>query len=182
MKAYDLIVIGSGSAMEIVNAMFQENQSMKVAIIDKDEPGGICLTRGCIPSKILLYPAELVRTIDRAGEFGIDVIVKKIDFAKVMERMRNLINKDINAIRQGLSHSENIDYYPTVAEFTAPYTLKVGGNNITSKMIILCTGSRPVVPPIKGLQNVGYLTSDTILKLDRLPETTTIIGGGYVDC
>jgi dihydrolipoamide dehydrogenase len=180
MKAYDLIVIGSGSAMEIVNAMFQENQSMKVAIIDKDEPGGICLTRGCIPLKILLYPAELVRTIDRAGEFGIDVIVKKIDFAKVMERMRNLINKDINAIRQGLSHSENIDYYPTVAEFTAPYTLKVDGNNITSKMIILCTGSRPVVPPIKGLQNVGYLTSDTILKLDRLPETTTIIGGGYV--
>lgn len=180
MKTYDLIVIGSGSAMEIVNAMLQENQSMKVAIIDKDEPGGICLTRGCIPSKILLYPAELVRTIDRAGEFGIDVSVKRIDFAEVMERMKNFINKDINAIRQGLSNSKNIDYYPTVAEFTAPYTLKVGGNNITSKMIFLCTGSRPVIPPIKGLQNVGYLTSDTILKLDRLPETTTIIGGGYI--
>ena len=180
MKTYDLIVIGSGSAMEIVNAMLQENQSMKVAIIDKDEPGGICLTRGCIPSKILLYPAELVRTIDRAGEFGIDVSVKRIDFAEVMERMKNFINKDINAIRQGLSNSKNIDYYPTSAEFTAPYTLKVGGNNITSKMIFLCTGSRPVIPPIKGLQNVGYLTSDTILKLDRLPETTTIIGGGYI--
>jgi dihydrolipoamide dehydrogenase len=166
--------------MEIVNAMLQENQSMKVAIIDKDEPGGICLTRGCIPSKILLYPAELVRTINKAGEFGIDVSVKRIDFTKVMERMRNFINKDINAIRQGLSHSENIDYYPTVAEFTAPYTLKVGGNNITSKMIILCTGSRPAIPPIKDLKNVGYLTSDTILKLDRLPETTTIIGGGYI--
>jgi dihydrolipoamide dehydrogenase len=180
MKTYDLIVIGSGSAMEIVNAMLQENQSMKVAIIDKDEPGGICLTRGCIPSKILLYPAELVRTIDRAGEFGIDVSVKRIDFAEVMERMKNFINKDINAIRQGLSNSKNIDYYPTLAEFTAPYTLKVGGNNITSKMIFLCTGSRPVIPPIKGLQNVGYLTSDTILKLDRLPETTIIIGGGYI--
>ena len=180
MKTYDLIVIGSGSAMEIVNAMLQENQSMKVAIIDKDEPGGICLTRGCIPSKILLYPAELVRTIDRAGEFGIDVSVKRIDFAEVMERMKNFINKDINAIRQGLSNSKNIDYYPTLAEFTAPYTLKVGSNNITSKMIFLCTGSRPVIPPIKGLQNVGYLTSDTILKLDRLPETTTIIGGGYI--
>jgi len=180
MKTYDLIVIGSGSAMEIVNAMLQENQSMKVAIIDKDEPGGICLTRGCIPSKILLYPAELVRTIDRASEFGIDVSVKRIDFAEVMERMKNFINKNINAIRQGLSNSKNIDYYPTLAEFTAPYTLKVGGNNITSKMIFLCTGSRPVIPPIKGLQNVGYLTSDTILKLDRLPETTTIIGGGYI--
>jgi dihydrolipoamide dehydrogenase len=180
MKTYDLIVIGSGSAMEIVNTILQENQSMKVAIIDKDEPGGICLTRGCIPSKILLYPAELVRTIDRASEFGIDVSVKRIDFAEVMERMKNFINKNINAIRQGLSNSKNIDYYPTLAEFTAPYTLKVGGNNITSKMIFLCTGSRPVIPPIKGLQNVGYLTSDTILKLDRLPETTTIIGGGYI--
>jgi mycothione reductase len=64
MKEYDLIVIGSGSAMEIVTAMEQDNPSMKVAVIDKDEPGGICLTRGCIPSKILLYPAELVRTIE----------------------------------------------------------------------------------------------------------------------
>jgi mycothione reductase len=66
MKEYDLISIGTGSAMSIVDAMLQINPDLKVAVIDKDEPGGICLTRGCIPSKILLYPAEMIRTIERA--------------------------------------------------------------------------------------------------------------------
>jgi len=180
MKEYDLISIGTGSAMNIVSVMIREHPKMKVAVIDKDEPGGICLTRGCIPSKILLYPAELVRTIGKADKFGIDVDVRKIDFEKVMERMRTLINKDINMIRQGLSHSENIDYYPFLAEFTSPYTLKVGDETITSKMIFLCTGSRPIIPPIRGLEEVGYLTSDTALKMNRLPESIAIVGGGYI--
>ena len=180
MKEYDLIAIGSGSAMNIVSAMVQENPRMKIAVIDKDEPGGICLTRGCIPSKMLLYPAELVRTIGRAGEFGVEVDIRKIDFETVMERMRTLIGGDINMIRQGLSHSENIDYYPAVAEFVAPYTLEVGDETITSKMIFLCTGSKPVIPPIKGLDKVGYLTSDTVLKMNRLPESIAIVGGGYI--
>jgi len=180
MKEYDLISIGTGSAMNIVSAMIQENPKMKVAVIDKDEPGGICLTRGCIPSKILLYPAELVRTIEKTGEFGIDVDVRKINFETVMERMRTLIHADINMIRQGLSHSENIDYYPAVAEFVGPYTLKIGDETITSKMIFLCTGSKPTIPPIKGLEKVGYYTSDTTLKMKRLPESIAIVGGGYI--
>jgi len=97
-----------------------------------------------------------------------------------MERMRTLIYKDINMIRAGLSHSKNIDYYPTVAEFTAPYILKVGTDTITSKLILLCTGSKPVVPPIKGLEEIGFHTSDTILKMTKLPESIAIIGGGYI--
>jgi dihydrolipoamide dehydrogenase len=180
MKEYDLIVIGSGSSMEIVNAMKQDNPDMKVAVIDKDQPGGICLTRGCIPSKILLYPAELVRTIERAKEFGISVDMKNVDFRAVMERMRTLINADINRIRQGLTHTENLDYYDTVAEFVAPYTLKVSKETIKSNMILLCTGSKPVIPAIEGLENVQYHTSDTILNMDRLPKSIAIIGGGYI--
>jgi len=180
MKEYDLISIGTGSAMNIIEVMIQENPRMKVAVIDKDEPGGICLTRGCIPSKMLLYPAELVRTIERAGEFGIEVDIRKTSFETVMERMRTIIYKDINMIRQGLSQSENIDYYPAVAEFVSPYTLKVGDETMTSKMIFLCTGSKPIIPPIKGLKEVGYLTSDTVLRMNRLPESIAMVGGGYI--
>jgi len=180
MKEYDFIAIGTGSAMEIVSAIFQDNPGAKVAVIDKDEPGGICLTRGCIPSKILLYPAEIVRTIEKAGEFGIHTDLKSIDFQAVMNRMRTLIYEDINMIRQGLSGSSNIDYYTSVAEFTAPYTLKVGDSTIMSKTIFLCAGSGPNIPPIGGLENVGYLTSDTILKANQLPETVAIVGGGYI--
>jgi len=179
-KEYDLIVIGTGSALEIVSSVTRDNPSAKVAVIDKDDPGGICLTRGCIPSKVLLYPAELVRTIERSREFGVHVDVGKVDFQRVMERMRALIRGQIEEIRRSLSHSKNVDYYAAVAEFIAPYTLKVGDDTITSKMILLCTGSKPVIPPVDGLDKVGYLTSDTILGISRLPESTAIIGGGYI--
>lgn len=180
MKEYDFILIGTGSGMEIANALLEENPKLKVAIIDKDQPGGICLTRGCIPSKILLYPAEIIRTIQRAKDFGITADIKNIDFQEIMQRMRDLISKDIDNLRHGLSNSKNIDYYTSVAEFIAPYTLKVGHETITSKTIFLCTGSKPIVPSISGLDETGYITSDTILELTQLPKSVAIVGGGYV--
>lgn len=180
MKSYDLIVIGTGSAMNVVDAMLRRDPKLKVAVIDKDESGGICLTRGCIPSKILLYPAELVRLTEKANELGVQTEVKKIDFSSIMNRMRTLIHKDIEGIERALSHSENIDYYRDVAEFVAPYTLKVGGELIASKMIFLCTGSKAIIPEVDGLEDTGYLTSDTVLKLERLPKSIAVIGGGYI--
>ncbi|TMH96820.1 dihydrolipoyl dehydrogenase, partial [Candidatus Bathyarchaeota archaeon] len=168
MKQYDLIIIGTGSAMNIVDPMIQENPNIRIAVIDKDEPGGICLTRGCIPSKILLYPAELVRTIEKARDLGVDARIASINFHMVMERMRTLINNDIDQIREGLSSSKNIDYYHAPAEFVSPYTMRVDGAEITSKMIFLCIGSKINIPPIKGLDKVKYHTSDTVLKLTKL--------------
>ena len=177
---YDLIVIGTGSAMNIVDPMIRRNPGMKVAVIDKDEPGGICLTRGCIPTKILMYPAELVREVEKAKRFGVHAEIKKVDFDFVMERMRSLIYRDINMIRNGLSHSKEIDYYNEVAEFIAPYTLKVGNNVIKSKKIFLCTGSKPYIPPIKGIDKVPYLTSDDVIHMKKLPSSMIIVGGGYI--
>jgi len=180
MKEYDLILIGTGSGMELVEAMVQNKPDIKVAVIDKDAPGGICLTRGCIPSKLLIYPATVVRTVEKSREFGIQTEIKRIDFEAIMERMRSIINRDIKMIRNGLSQSKNITYYADQAEFTAPYTIKVGNETITSKMIFLSTGSRPSIPPIEGLQETGYLTSDTILQISQLPRSIAIIGGGYI--
>ncbi len=169
MKQYDVITVGTGSVMAVVEAMIEENPRVKVAVIDKDEPGGICLTRGCIPSKILLYPADLVRTIRRAGLFGLDVELRSVDFVKVMERMHTLIHKDIDQIRKGLSSSENIDYFHTPAEFTAPYTMRVDGTEIKGSKILLGAGSEPIIPEIPGLAEAGYLTSDTVLGIRKLP-------------
>ena len=180
MKEYDLIIIGSGSAMNIVDPMIQENPNIRIAVIDKDQPGGICLTRGCIPSKILLYPAELVRKIEEARDLGIDTEIRKISFEFVMERMRKLINHDIDEIREGLSSSKNIDYYHAPAEFTAPYTMKVSGTEIKSRLIFLCIGSKTTIPPIKGLDKISYHTSDTAFNMKQLPESIGIVGGGYI--
>ncbi|MEM3637229.1 MAG: dihydrolipoyl dehydrogenase [Conexivisphaerales archaeon] len=180
MKTYDLIVIGTGSAMNVVDAMLRSRPDMKIAVIDKDEPGGICLTRGCIPSKILLYPAELVRLIEKGRELGVSCDSVRVDFGGIMDRMRSLIGKDISQIKYALENSENIDYYHDVAEFVSPYTLRVGSEQITSNMIFLCTGSKTIIPDIEGIDDVGYLTSDTILSLRELPDSIAIVGGGYI--
>ncbi len=180
MKEYDYIAIGTGSAMAIVSAILQEHPHSRIAVIDKDDPGGICLTRGCIPSKLLLYPAEVVRIVERSAEFGIESTITKIDFSAVMQRMRTIIKNDIEGIRAGLSGNPHLDYYHAVGEFTAPYTINVAGQNIKSKRIFLCTGSKPSLPPVKGLDTIPYLTSDTILALEQLPESVVIIGGGYI--
>ncbi|MDW7727197.1 MAG: dihydrolipoyl dehydrogenase [Candidatus Methanoperedens sp.] len=180
MKKYDLIVIGTGSGMNFIDSIIESKQDIKIAVIDKDEPGGICLTRGCIPSKLLLYPAELVRMIGKSGKFGIDAAIKNIDFMEIMERMRNIIHDDIENIRMGLSASPNIDYYHDSAEFVSPYTIKTGKETLSSKMIFLCTGSKVKIPHIIGLEDAGYLTSDTVLEMTQLPESIVIIGGGYI--
>src|SRR5438093_12464161 len=96
----------------------------------------------------------------------------------VMERMRTLIYRDIDQIREGLSSSKNIDYYHAPAEFVSPYTMRVDGAEITSKIIFLCIGSKINIPAEKGLDKVKYHTSDTVLKLPKLPERIAIIGAG----
>ena len=180
MKKYGLIIIGSGSGTNYLENILHDNPGMRVAVIDKDEPGGICLTRGCIPSKMLLYPADLVRAIGEAKKFGIGADIKKIDFRRLMERMQGKVSMEIRGMRRGLSNNPAVDYYHEIAEFIAPYTLRVGKEEITSKMIFLCTGSRPLIPAIKGLDKAGWLTSDTLLKMSRLPKSIAIIGGGYI--
>lgn len=97
--------------MNIIPPLLHKNPKMRAAIIDKDEPGGICLTRGCIPTKMLVYPAELVRIIEHAAIFGIDAPIKKVDFQKVMGRMREHIDPQIESIRKGLSGAKELDYY-----------------------------------------------------------------------
>ena len=180
MKHYNLISIGTGSAMNLIEPIINGNPDLKVAIIDKDEPGGICLTRGCIPTKILVYPADIIRNIQTAQKFGIDVDIKNVNFKRIMDRMEDLIYRDINMIREGLTKSDSFDFYSEKAEFTAPYTLKVGKETIKGDMIFLCTGSKPMIPPIKGIEKVNYHTSDTILKIKELPKKLAIVGGGYI--
>ena len=180
MENYDLIIIGTGSAMNYINPIIDSNPKMRVAIIDKDEPGGICLTRGCIPSKILLYPAELIREIETASTFGIKLEIKNIDFLAIMERMRRKIGEEIEALRESLTENPYMDYYHESAEFISPYTLKAGEKTLHSEMIFLCTGSKPSIPPIKGLEEAGYLTSDTVLKLTECPKKLAILGGSYI--
>ncbi len=180
MEEYDLIAIGTGTAMSVVEAFLALNPDARVAVIDKDDPGGICLTRGCIPSKILLYSAEVAREVKRSRKFGIEGKIESIDFGKVMGRMRRIVEEDVKMIESQLKRAKNIDYFRNAAEFVDKYKLRVGEEVVTSKRIVVGSGSKPLVPRIDGLDEAGYLTSDTLLKLDEMPESLAIIGGGYV--
>lgn len=180
MKHYDCIAIGTGSAMNVVQGLLEKNPEAEVAVVDKDEPGGICLTKACIPSKLLVYPAEMVRQVQEAHRHGVRAEVKGVDFPAIMERMRNTVSQESREIKENLSRSEALDYYQGVAEFTGPYSMRVGDEEIKGDTILLCPGSRPAIPDIEGLEETGYLTSDTLLGLEERPESLIIIGGGYV--
>src|SRR3989440_316858 len=103
-----------------------------------------------------------------------------ICFEVAMDRMRKQIYTDIDQIREGLSNSKNIDYYHEPAEFIGPYTMRVRGTEIKSKMIFLCIGSKTTIPQIKGLDKISYHTSDSAFKMKQLPESIAIVGGGYI--
>lgn len=180
MKKYDVVAIGTGSGTNIVTQLVSERPEMDVAVIENDIPGGICLTRGCIPSKMILYPAEVVNHVKEAGKFGIDVKIKNIDFSFVMKRMREKIDGDIKSITHGLKSTDEFDFYHSKGEFIDDYTMSVGRNKIRGDVFILGAGSRPLIPPIKGLEEVGYLNSKSLLELESLPKSVVVVGGGYI--
>jgi len=177
---YDLVIIGTGTATSLIEPFLHRDPEGRIAVIDRNTPGGICLTRGCIPSKLLLYPAEMLHTMKQGSEFGIDATVNDIDFPGVMQAMRDNIGEDIETLRQGLQQAEQVDYYRDVARFVEPYTLAVGDTTIRGDMIVLCTGSKPAIPPIEGIDDVAFHTSSTLLDLTERPDSMVIVGGGYI--
>jgi dihydrolipoamide dehydrogenase len=178
MKDYDVIVIGSGSGAIIVEQALVHGK--RVALIDKGPLGGTCLNVGCIPSKLLIFPADRIVEIQEAKKFGIEVEIKKVDFGTIMNRMRKTILTSQSHIREGIKLAPNLDFYENEAFFVEEMTLNVGGEKIRGEKIFLVSGARPFIPPIKGLENIDYLTNDNVFKLTEKPESLIIIGGGYI--
>ena len=180
MKHYDIIAFGTGSAMNIVSELLGHNPRLRVAVIENAPVGGICLTRGCIPSKMILYVAELMHNIKRAKDYWIDVEVGGVDFPKIMEWAYDEVMGESRMIEENIRRDPRIDLYRTTGEFVGEYTVKVGNEIIKGDKILLCTGSRPLVPEIPGLEEAGYLTNENFFELRRLPPRTAVIGGSYI--
>jgi dihydrolipoamide dehydrogenase len=180
VKQYDLVVFGTGSAMNVVSAVIQ-GSGRTVAVIEKDVVGGICLTRGCIPSKMLLYPAELLANIKRAPLLGINAEVRDINSEAILERMRRMVAEESQRIEEGLKAHPRIYFYKGVGEFIGDYVIRIRNELVRGDKILLCTGSRPAIPNLRGLEETGFLTSDDFfMRVKELPRSIIIIGGGYV--
>jgi mycothione reductase len=178
MKKYDVIVIGSGCGMNIVDEAMAHGLS--VALVDKGPLGGTCANLGCIPSKMLIFAAGRIAEIQEAGKLGIEAEIRNIDFNFIMERMGKFIRENQEHMKQGLSRAEDLGFYKGAGHFVDDYTIEVNGEKIKGDKIFIATGSRPMIPPINGLDSVDFLTNETLLHLKERPESFIIIGGGYI--
>lgn len=142
--------------------------------------GGTCLNRGCIPSKMLLYPADIVALVKEAGKLGINAGVNSIDFKGIMDRMRHTIREDSESQARAVEQDRRITWYKDVGQFVSDYTMKASGSSFSADRIFIASGARSLIPPIVGLERVAYLTNDTLLDLDRTPESMIIVGGGFI--
>jgi mycothione reductase len=178
MKEYDVIVIGAGEGLEIAFKALAIGQ--RVALVDKGHVGGTCMNVGCVPSKMLIYPADRIRDIESAKKLGITAKISRIDFASMMKRVRNTRQKSRQFLLKEIRNSKNLDFYNEQTRFVGDYTLQTRTETIRGRKIFIVSGSRPAIPPIKGLDGIDYLTNENIPDITKKPKSVIVIGGGYI--
>ncbi len=176
MKTYDLLVLGAGSG----NMLFgPQTEHLRSAIVEPSRFGGTCLNRGCIPSKMLVVAADAALAVREAGRLGVHATLDGVDWPGIRDRVFGRIDP-IHGSAVDYRRSIGIDVYTDPARFVAPNTLDVGGQRVTAEQIVVAVGSRPVVPVIAGLQDVPFHTSDTIMRVEEVPRSLLVIGGGFI--
>jgi dihydrolipoamide dehydrogenase len=179
---YDVAVLGGGSA-GYAAARTAAGAGLKTAVIEGgEEVGGLCILRGCMPTKALLYTAEVMHLASHTGPWGIRAENVSFDFAKVMARKDALVKDFADFRRQQLAGGK-FKFIRDKARFLDPHTIALGNNKtLTAAHFIITTGSVVAPPPLPQLRETGYITSDDALTLTRLPESLIILGGGAIAC
>ena len=180
----NLVVIGGGAA-GLVTAYIAAAVKAKVTLIEQHRMGGDCLNTGCVPSKALIRSAKFLSQLARAKEFGIREARAEFDFAEVMERVQRVV--------QAVEPHDSIERYTGLgveviegaAKLVSPWEVEVvrhdgSTQRLTTRSIVIAAGGRPFVPPVPGLDAVGYLTSDTVWALRELPKRLLVLGGGPI--
>jgi len=178
MESFDVLVIGTGSGMIVASAAVENG--LTTAVVDNGPMGGTCINRGCVPSKMLIYPADVATLAREAEKIGVNATINSVDFKKIMTRMHTLVKEDTGAQTRGVEATPNLKWFKTKGEFISDYSLQVGTQTIKADKIFIASGARVGIPKIKGLENVDYLTSDTVLELENPPKSIIIVGGGYI--
>jgi mycothione reductase len=178
MEVYDVIVIGTGGGLKIALPCAQ--RGMRVALIEEDDFGGTCLNRGCIPSKMLIHPAELADLIRQAAPMGLHATDVHLDFPAIMQRIRREVGAIRDTNREATATTSGVALITGHARFVASRTIQVAERTLSAPLIFIATGSRPHLPAIEGLESVPYLTSREALTLPALPASLCVLGAGYI--
>ncbi|WP_351225914.1 mycothione reductase [Streptomyces sp. NPDC002133] len=176
MRQYDLVVLGAGSGNMLLN---EELAHLRAAVVEPDRFGGTCLNRGCIPSKMLVVAADAVEGARTAARLGVHATVEHVDWKAIRDRVFQRIDP-LHDSALNYRRDNGVDVYTEEGRFVAPKVLQVGTERITADTFVVAAGSRPVVPNIPGLDTVPYHTSDTIMRIDEVPASLAVIGGGFI--
>ncbi|HZX06944.1 mycothione reductase [Kribbella sp.] len=182
MTTYDLVVIGTGSGNTIVNRRFAD---WKVAIVERGTFGGTCLNVGCIPTKMFVHAADVAATPSVSARYGVDEQLLDVRWTDVRDRIFGRIDPISAGGSEYRHHNSGVHMYDGTGRFTGVKELTVDNKDgstsvFSAERFVIATGSRPVVPPIPGLEETGFHTSNTIMRLDELPRRIAIIGSGFV--
>lgn len=175
----NLVAIGAGSA-GLVTSYIAAAVKAKVVLIEKHKMGGDCLNTGCVPSKALIRAAKTQHYIKKADQLGIENAKGDVNFEKVMGRVHNVI--------ETIEPHDSVERYTKLgvecvqgdAKILSPWEVQVGDRTITTKNIVIATGARPFVPPIPGIEEVDYLTSDSLWEITELPKRLLVLGTGPI--
>ncbi len=178
MRHFDLVIVGSGSGNSIINPDLDD---WDIAMVESGAFGGTCLNRGCIPSKMLVYAADIAELARRGPELGVDTRFERADWPSIRDRVFGRIDPISEAGRRyRADECANVTVYECEGRFVDEKKLAVDDELITADRFVLAAGARVRVPDIPGLGDVGYQTSDTIMRIDEIPERLIVLGGGYI--
>ncbi len=182
---YNLVVIGAGSA-GLVSSLIGAATRAKVALVERETMGGDCLNTGCVPSKALIRSARFAHDLARHQALGLPEASGTPDFAAAMERVRRVIQRIAPHDSVERYTGLGVEVFQGEARISSPWTVEVstadGPRTLCTKGIVIATGARPLVPPIAGIEEVGYLTSDTVWSLSENPGRLLILGAGPIGC
>ncbi|MBX9899314.1 MAG: FAD-dependent oxidoreductase [Burkholderiaceae bacterium] len=181
----NMIVIGGGSA-GLVTSLIAAVVKAKVTLVEGHKMGGDCLNFGCVPSKALIRSAKFAKQASMAETFGMDGATVDVNFAKVMQRVHRVIKTIAPHDSVERFTGLGVEVLQGHAKITSPWSVEIttpeGKQTLTTRTIVVATGARPFVPPIKGIQEVGFETSDTIWGLTELPKRLVVLGAGPIGC
>jgi len=180
MNRYDAIVIGTGQAGPSLTERLAK-RGMRVAIIERGRFGGTCVNNGCTPTKTLIASASVAHLARRATDWGIEIDGSvKVDMARVKARKDALVQRSSKGLEKWLRSLSGTTVYQGQARFRDAHTVSVGADTLTAERVFINVGARPYVPELPGVREVPYLTNESMMDVDFLPEHLIVVGGSYV--